>query len=337
MQKVIRMSAQQEHLSKSEYLDGPRVDPAKIRAAAGDVSAKTRIQVSLLGHVGDDDEYAVRLQTPSPDAAAKPKKKAQGFILDVSRKSPAACQPPTESMNPLRPTDEKFVRQVKRNGFSNQESSWTWGVGDFGNNAIKYDYDAIAKSAKLHGSGNKLTHSVKGERKYCVCGIEDMLPPATEKFMKSDRPPAARYLYENDKRDLQAFEMGRPAKCAAGPEYGHQSPEMWICMAGVQRPLEKWQTMTARNVRERERMNRDEARRLLNETSTIGETTSGSFMRDRMDTDDARRLLDRSPTVSEYSASPKAGLTNGGGSRTSRSSKVSVTSSQMDLTQPRWR
>jgi len=145
----------------------------------------------------------------------------------------------------------------------------------------------------------KMHTSVKGEKKYNICGVQDMLPAAQEKFTKGDAPPSARHIFDNDKKYLQGFERGRPPKGGGGPEFLAESAEMWNCMAGHERPLDKWRAMTARG--------------------------------------DNRRSMLSTPTESEYSMTPSQLQFRDSRERGSRTSRASVTSSQLDLERPRWR
>lgn len=52
-----------------------------------------------------------------------------------------------------------------------------------------------------------------GQYRYNVAGHEDMLPAATAKYTKADRPPSRWHRRENDKRHLPAFYTRNPEDC----------------------------------------------------------------------------------------------------------------------------
>jgi len=247
VQEIIRMTPEQEYNAHFERLDGPRLDPAKMRGHAGDMSAHTKAKVTLLGN-HDSNATAV----PTTDKHGKGAK-SRGFILNNAQKAKAACSPPLRSTDPLRPTEEKFSRQLKRSGYPIAQSTWTWNEC---HEVTGQDPDFIEahKSenvlAGLSSVEKKVYTSVKGEKKYAVCGSQDLLPARTKPFAQSDNPPSARHILENDRKHLSGFERGvRPRGLPPKDmqvEYLGESPEMWNCIAGYERPVDKWRTMSAR-------------------------------------------------------------------------------------------
>jgi len=250
VEKVIRMTPEQELRCKGEYLDGPRIDPSQIPTAAGDLSRNTKIKVCLLANQMEGMSPTVVANTPEgkPDK----QKKISGFILDVSRKAPAACSGLQDQYkDPLNPSEEQFERRCKRLGYKIAETDWTWNEcqeksGDLAEFMNQHDPNRVLKG--LTPFEIKMHASVKGEKKYNVCGVQDMLPAATEKFTKGDAPPSARHIYENDKRDLQGFERGcRPKGAGGAIEFLGESPEMWGVLGAGERPLEMWRMNQVRN------------------------------------------------------------------------------------------
>jgi len=244
MHEVIRMTPEQEYNAQFERLDGPRVDPAGVRGYAGAMSKETKAKVTLLGHHEADQKCLVTDKM-------KPVK-ARGFILDISRKSAAACAPPARSTDPLRPPEEKFTRQMKRNGYKVAESRWTWNECHEVTGQDPEFRDQHRPEVILEGLSpvrRKLLTSVNGQKKYMISGAQDMVPAATRDFATADCPPSSRHIWENNKKHLQGFERGvRPKGLgpASGPEYLGESAEMWNCMSGQERPLDKWRAMSAR-------------------------------------------------------------------------------------------
>merc|ERR1719272_1906674 len=103
------MTPLQEFNAAYGGLEGPRVCPASVGIAAGDLSRATKIKVTLLSNHQHEAVCGVTQKTLKA-------KRAPGFIMDVARKAPAACKPP-EASDPLRPSQEKFTRIAKRSGY----------------------------------------------------------------------------------------------------------------------------------------------------------------------------------------------------------------------------
>jgi hypothetical protein len=338
------MTPEQEQRCKAEYLDGPRIDPAQIPTAAGDLSRNTKIKVTLLANQLDCHGQ------PSPIAAegkSEKQKKMPGFILDVSRKAPAACSGLQDRFaDVLRPSEEQFERRCKRLGYKIAESDWTWNEcqeRSLGDTEFVNAHDPNIVLAGLTPFEIKMHTSVKGEKRYNVCGVQDMLPAATEKFNKADAPPSARYIYENDKRDLSGFERGCRPKGAQGiVEFMGESPEMWGCLAGGERPLDSWRAQTLRNAyrqpslmsspTESEFSYREYERRRGSAASQASVTSSQRQLIYSRGNETDRGYNKRSSILSTPSGSE---VFNTRGSRTSR---ASVTSSQRELMEKsRWR
>lgn len=305
------------------------MDPSRIGKAAGDLSPNTKIKVSVLA---EDASIA-----PIKSASGKTKQnKTQGFILDVIKKAPAACAPPRSCNDPLRPLEEKFNRKIKRTGYKTAQSTWTWNecneVSGLSPEFVNM-HDPNVVLAGLSPMDIKMHTSVKGEKKYNVCGVQDMLPAAQERFTKADAPPSARHIYENNKRDLCPFERGVAGKSTGYVEFLAESPDMWNCMSGHERPLDTWRSMqssrTPLYIRDEDDSRRDGRRSLLSSP------TSSEFY-DRTQPRDGRRPQTARSLLSSPTESALWQLDRERGSRTSRIS-ASVTSSQLDLQQPRWR
>jgi len=360
-QAVMRMTPEQEFNCQFDCLDGPRMDPARC-GAAGNLSRNTKIKVTLLAQHGQGNDCK---QTP-PGVKHRP---IPGYILDVARKSPASCKPPRSCNDPLKPVEEQFNRSAKRFGYPNAAATWTWAecneVGGSPHIVNMHDPNVVLKG--LSPCKIKMHRSAKGEKRYNVCGVEDMLPAGQEKFVKGDAPPSARHLYENDKNHLAGFERGVPPKCGGGPEFLAQSPGMWNCMSGQDRPLDTYRSMNA-SASEPEFSWMDAAESYYgNESvgvrqafnSQQGSACNSQQGTPRYDTTmprDGRRSLQSSPCLSEFSqqqyrpertktgnrrsllSSPTASEFSAVRSRASRrSSRASATSSQLELaTRPRW-
>lgn len=303
IERVMRMTPQQEYNCQHESLDGPRLDPSAIQVTAGNLSRETKIKVSLLGqHDGNQTK------------GAKPKK-AAGFILDVSRKAAAACTPARHNRDPLKPTEEKFTRPMKRNGYkSTRDQTWTWNecneMSGLGPDTVNmHDPNTVLKG--LSPVTMKMHTSSKGEKRYNVCGVQDMLPAAQEKYNKGDAPPSARHIYENDKNNLQGFERGRPPKGGGGPEFLAESDGMWVCMAGQNRPLDTWRKQMRGDQSEQSWMDSAESyysgngsatgRRASSQQASPRYSSQQGTPRYDMPRNDSRRSLVSSPSQSEYS------------------------------------
>jgi len=246
--KIIKMTPEQEYNAQFERMDGPRLDPAKVAGMAGDMSSQTKNKVTLLGH---HEDYNATAQKCTASARGINVKRARGFILDISRKSPAACAPPPRSTDPLRPQEQKFIRQLKRFGYITSGSNWTWNESH--RTGENNDITQCEVLAGLSATNRKVWQSVKGERKYNLCGAQDMIPAATKPYTSADWSPSKRHMFENDKKYLQGFERGvRPKgvpqemNTVQKYEYCGESPEMWNCMSGQQRPLDRYRLMSAR-------------------------------------------------------------------------------------------
>lgn len=366
VEEVLRMTPQQEYNSQSERLEGPRLDPSKARGYAGNMSVHTKAKVTLLGN---HEAPAQGKQPKMEGGTQKPEKvkRVRGFIMDISRKAPAACAPPPRSTDPLRPDEEKFDRQMKRHGYKLAESRWTWNEC---HEVTGQDPDFVAMHRPevvlegLSAVQSKTWTSVKGEKKYNIFGAQDMIPAATKPFLPADCPPSARHIYQNDKQHFQGFERGcRPKglpREGSAVEYLGESPEMWNCMSGQERPLDKWRSMSARGG-QRNWMNDaqsyyagDDARSPAGYyPATLNSPQQPQSARGLRSPQSARSL--RSPTGSSQFDQYQGDTTrresprrtdqrrsllsspSEAGSRVSMRSRASVTSSQRELCAPRWR
>lgn len=330
--EMIKMTPEQEYNAQFERLDGPRLDPAKVAGMAGNMSSQTKNQVTMLGHFED---YNATAKKCTAQARGINVKRARGFILDISRKSPAACAPPSRSTDPLRPQEQKFNRQLKRFGYITSGSNWTWNESH--RTGENNDITQCEVLGGLSPTKRKVWQSVKGERKYNLCGAQDMIPAATKPYTNADGPPSQRHMLENDKKLLHGFERGVRTKGAPQEmkiEYMGESPEMWNCMSGQERPLDTWRLMSARGGQhnwmksaESVYAGNDRLQCSASLTSARSPQSPGSPQFERYENETPRN---KEMLYSRSLASSDAG------SRVSRTSRASAPCVQADVTQ-RWR
>lgn len=315
VEDIIRMTPEQERNAQSERLECRRVDPSSMARSAGDLSKLTKIKVTLLANEMEDE--------------VNKRKKMPGFILDVPRKAPAACNDLQACGNPLAPAEEARERQCKRQGYKHQASTWTWNEclekGD-----VKYD--PIHCLEGMSPLKIKMHTSVKGEKRYNVCGIQDMLPAATEKFTKGDAPPSARHIYENDKKYLAGFERGCRPKGGQGLcEFLGESPETWGCLAGCERPIDTYRAMKAME---------DDRSYCESLVSCSEASFRGALRRDSQASvaSSQRRLLyAREDQPEKLTPQARRSVLSTPAGSDVFAGRTSVTSSQRDLTTQRWR
>jgi len=355
--QVIRMTPEQEYNCQFERLDGPRLDPSKMPGGgAGDMSTRTKVKVTLLAN--HDSSRADKANEARPEAQRGEVKRARGFILDNPSKSKAACAPPPCSTNPLRPPEEKFNRQLKRNGYNLQESRWTWNeshevTGQDPEFVKAHDHTVVL--AGLKKLERKLYTSVKGEKKYNICGAQDMIPAGTRQHATADCPPTQRHIYENDKKSLQGFERGARPKgvpVESKIEYMGESPEMWNCMSGQERPLDKWRSMSARGGQTNwmdsaqqyymgNEIGRYPPQSARGPQSPGGSCATYDQYQGDMRSKGNRRSVLSSPSEAGYGYRPPPDNVyrppSDAGSRVSLYSRASTTQSVRELTQPRFR
>lgn len=227
---ALAMDERQAMGAAKERLDGPRRDPATHAKAAGARSEKLTL---LLNHDHESDWKDMKSGDKAP-------RRAQGFILDVPKKGKAICTP-VGCQNPLlQPGVSPKERYHRRIGYEHgtARQTWTWNECK----EVPWTPDQSLMNMKRAGDGKsaepgcvKVHTSSKGEKKYNVCGVEDMLPAGTCRFIKSDAPPTSRHIYENDRRELQGFERGE-FKARGGDNRIDSSGDTWYCLTNNPRP-----------------------------------------------------------------------------------------------------
>jgi len=174
-----------------------------------------------------DEIRKFKIYTPQPRAKA-------AFSKHSSKKT----DPITHFGAIYRKAEGKGYRPGRRYGYTNEASAqnWTW----------KQDKASWAHMKDIPmtktRSEQKFQISVRGERAYNVCGTEDLLPAATEEFIKCDVPPPKAYIMANDKKflpfcaraaDSDAYQSVFKSLPTTDP---NQSSQIWSCMT-VRDPL----------------------------------------------------------------------------------------------------
>jgi hypothetical protein len=101
--------------------------------------------------------------------------------------------------------------------------------GESGFNTKSVPLRKEASHAKGTGEsvGVRMHTSCKGEKKYNVCGVEDLRKCAIRPYTKADKPPSARLCYENDRSELRPFMRNSAPTPQQHPSRAKSSNDMW--------------------------------------------------------------------------------------------------------------
>lgn len=157
----------------SPRLKVTRLDPASMRAFAGARSVLT-----------------ARQQNHCMQGEGSPRR-APAMAFGMPRKRIGSCSPPRR--------DPITFRHLA--GMEPAQASSTRHVGSASH--------AWSPTSSLTLSKDELQamrfEKVYGRSPHChVCGSEDLLPAGTKKYVKSDAPPSAGYVHQNDQRAFSA-------------------------------------------------------------------------------------------------------------------------------------
>merc|ERR1719163_1561237 len=176
-------------------LDGRRVDPASVNIPAG-------APRELTAHILNQEEVPEKFDS-------------KGMKLDDGFRIPRM----TIEMVPhkkLLAHEQKgdFIRHVgerpeptrtnRRLGYSvtANKLTFTWNECTEKGFSPKVPLLKSKSCSDLTANGQRRMHtSCKGEKRYNVCGVEDLRPTATSFYLKSDVPPSARHVFENDRNE----------------------------------------------------------------------------------------------------------------------------------------
>lgn len=177
--------------SATQGLDGRRLDPANVTLSAGAPSHVTS-NVATNMDVPENKDSAGKSVGPST-------KKSQLTILTVPHKK--LFDPPRRDVVRHKGDTSDPWRYARRQGYDDHRScrqSFTW---------MECAESGFSPKVCPNREKHQSVHvSCKGEKRYNVCGTQDLKPAATHMFTKADCPPSARAIKENDRRQLQRFE-----------------------------------------------------------------------------------------------------------------------------------
>lgn len=228
---LIQMKAGPNKTPPGQHLDGlhSRVDPSDFHEAAGSKSEK----VQHIGNHGTSHDWEDNLPKKKGHIRDKPSRadEMKGALFPVQPRGKAtfsiygdaATDPITHFRHQGGVVEAKW-RPARRTGYANEAATqtWTWAQSK---EALENMPKPTREQTKTE---QKIQVSVRGERNYNVCGTEDLLPAATEDFIKCDVPPTRAHIVANDKKYLpycaRQGHTPRPMK-----EY-NQSHQVWDCM-----------------------------------------------------------------------------------------------------------
>lgn len=203
-------------------LDGRRVDPAAINVAAG-------APRHLTAHIINSEEVPEKFN-------------AQGAKVDDGGRVPRM----TIEFVPHKKLFDPPKRDIIQHGGDRPPSKTMRRMG-YGHNysqLLTHDWNECGEkgySPKVPLRSKSMTDlsrknpmmksqmftSCKGQKRYNVCGIEDLREPATRNFIKSDVPPSARLVRENNRNELSGWEF-KTVTPRVDPMM--ESTGMWGCL-----------------------------------------------------------------------------------------------------------
>jgi len=211
-------------------LDGRRVDPASAVVAAGvprHMQGLSKCSEEPPDKKSDkssrDKGGRSRKQTSqSPERYAEEPKTNQRMTIEMVPHKKILSAP---RRDPIRHEGDKPdpYKPGRRNGYKAKATQMSFTFNECGETGFSPKI-AVVRSSTPSG---KLHTSCKGEKKYNICGVEDMREAATSHFVKSDVPPSATLLDHNNRTELVGFEF-RAVTPRVIPM--HNSSAMWGCL-----------------------------------------------------------------------------------------------------------
>mmetsp|Transcript_16473 Transcript_16473/g.29970 ORF Transcript_16473/g.29970 Transcript_16473/m.29970 type:complete len:489 (-) Transcript_16473:114-1580(-) len=123
-------------------------------------------------------------------------------------------------------------RSMRRMGYDNAANRETWNLMNSTNQSGPLEQNYTRE--QLRDIASKVHISSLNEIIYNIGGGEDLMPPATNDFVKADLPSSQQQQYENDCRNLSLFEQERCRNqySRGGNPQLTESPDMYLCMHG---------------------------------------------------------------------------------------------------------
>lgn len=201
----------------------PRIDPAR-QHPAGIEASKT---------VQYNNHWSERDWKTSKDSSGAAPGRAPAWLMAFQTKR--RIEPP-DSWDPIK---HDFIRprswvprSMRRMGYDNAANRESWNLMNSTNTAGPLD-SSFSKE-RLTDIAAKVHISNLNEIIFNVAGGEDLLPPATNEFVKADLPSSQQQQYENDCRHLSLFEQERSRNMYSrgGNPQLVESPDMYLCLHG---------------------------------------------------------------------------------------------------------
>lgn len=193
--------------------------------AAGIEASKT---VQYNNHWMDTDWKAGKTEPAKPGRAP-----AWVYALQTKKR----LEPPVaENGDPVKHEHIRprswIPRSMRRMGYEHGASRQTWNLQNSQKNTGPLKGSLSREEMKELGS--KVHISSLNEIIYNIGGAEDLMPAATNNFVKADLPASRQQQYENNCRNLALFEQDRSRNhySAGGNPQLQESADMYLCMHG---------------------------------------------------------------------------------------------------------
>jgi len=203
----------------SKNIDGRRMDPAGMQHAAGAPRYMT-------AHMMNAEEVPEKFQGGKKLSEAT---RNVRMTIEMVPHKKIFDQPERNVISHHNGVPATPLKPQRRQGYQVRATDRTFTWNECGETGFspKFPVRTGAKGDFQYKSDAKTHTSCKGEKLYNICGTEDLRPTGTSDFIKSEVPPSARHVYENNRKELCNFEFN-----AITPRVDPmlESTAMWGCL-----------------------------------------------------------------------------------------------------------